>query len=54
MKTCAICDKDFLEEDIYECGKCHKRVCPDHIVSVGTGPDDPKMNCTNCMEDNNA
>lgn len=50
MKTCAICGKDFLVEDIYECEKCHKNVCPDCVTNQTFTPDDPKMVCVNCLE----
>lgn len=50
MRSCEICEHDFLEEDIYECEKCHKKVCPDCIVNTGNGPDDPRMVCKNCIK----
>ena len=50
MRTCEICRHDFLEEDIYECEKCHKKVCPDCITGQGLEPDDPASVCKSCME----
>lgn len=51
MGTCAVCDKDVLIEDLYECEDCHKKCCPDHITNRGNRLDDPKYICTECLEE---
>ena len=47
--TCAICKT--RHEDIWTCETCGKRVCADHIVNIGNGPDDRKLVCIGCVED---
>jgi len=32
MGVCAVCGKDMLKEDLYECEICHELVCPDCIL----------------------
>ena len=49
MKTCVLCDEDFLEEDIVECELCHKRVCVDCIIILYNELDDYRYVCKECL-----
>lgn len=49
MNTCPICGKDVLIEDLYECDKCHKQVCPDCIINNTREIDNSIQLCKNCI-----
>lgn len=50
MKNCPICNKDVLEEDLYVCEKCGRKICAECITNQSNGPDDTKLICKPCME----
>ena len=47
---CSICEKEVLVEDLYNCDRCGKAVCPDCIVNNTLSPDDPKGICKDCSD----
>ena len=49
MKTCPLCDRDVLEEDLFTCDSCGKLVCDECIIRRGVD-DEVSHVCKGCTK----
>ena len=47
LPICNECQKDA--EEVWECNRCGKLFCADHIINDGNDTDDIKYICVNCQ-----
>ena len=50
-RLCAVCEKDVIVDEAFQCERCGFYICDDHAVNFGTEPDDPIIICTECMQE---